>query len=184
MIEIIGTKLFQWDTGRSVRFIDSEADHAHFANKGDLKAVVMEIVASQAKIPDYLFQTGKQLCVYAVKDGVTVESRTFFVTPREKPEYYVYEDDQRNYIYEVIREAKSATEEARDAADRALEAAEQANVAADNIPKELQNATNEIIDQMKFRTLYATDDGVGNVEVTTIGVFIISDDGQGNVVIT
>ena len=86
MIEIIGTKLYQWDTGRSVLVKDSEADHVHFANKGDSKAVIMEIADSQAIIPDYLLQTGKQVCVYAVKNGVTVESKIFYVKTREKPE--------------------------------------------------------------------------------------------------
>ena len=129
MIEIIGTKLYQWDTDRSVQVTDSEADHAHFANKGDSKAVIMELADSQAKIPNYLLQTGKQLCVYAVKDGVTVESKIFYVTPRERPENYVYEEDQRNYIYELISKAETAIEGAHTAYEDAHIAVEAANAA-------------------------------------------------------
>ncbi len=112
MINLIGTALNQWDVGRSVTVTESEATHVHFANLGDTKAVIMELVESQSKIPDYLLQTGKQLCVYAVANGVTIERRTFPVTKRERPEDYVYEDDQRNYIYEFLHSvAGKKTEE-------------------------------------------------------------------------
>lgn len=130
MIEIIGHALNQWDVGRSAKVTNIEADHFHFANKGDLKAVVMEIVDSLAKIPDYLLQTGKQLCVYAVKDGVTIESRTFSVRNRERPESYVYEEDQRNYIYELITSAEVAVDAANQAAGVANTASASASLAA------------------------------------------------------
>ena len=98
MIEIDGTALHQWDVGRRVVVTGIEVEYVHFANKGDTKAVIMGVVDTHAKIPDFLLQTGKQLCVYAVKDGITVGTRTFYVQKRERPENYVYEDDQRNYI--------------------------------------------------------------------------------------
>ena len=44
MIEIFDTALNQWDTGRSVQVTEVEADHVHFANKGDSRAVIMDIV--------------------------------------------------------------------------------------------------------------------------------------------
>ena len=140
MIEIIGTKLYQWDTGRSVLVKDSEADHVHFANKGDSKAVIMEIADSQAKIPDYLFQTGKQLCAYAVKNGITIESYIFYVAPRERPENYVYDEDQRNYIYELISKAETAIEGAHTAYEDAHLAVEAANAAVDNANTAVENA--------------------------------------------
>ncbi len=124
MIEIIGTAINQWDSGRSVRVTDVEASHVHFANQGDSKAVVMELVEEQALIPDYLLQTGKQLCVYAVLNGVTVESRVFPVKKRERPENYVYEDDQRNYIYELITDAQEATKAANQVAQDLIKAKE------------------------------------------------------------
>ena len=145
MIEIIGHALNQWDVGRSAKVTNIEADHFHFANKGDLKAVVMKIVDSQAKIPDYLLQTGKQLCVYAVKDGVTIESRTFSVRNRERPESYVYEEDQRNYIYELITSAEVAVEDANLAAKNANEAAESANTSVVNAKTATDNANNAAV---------------------------------------
>ena len=148
MIEIIGPALSQWDTGRSVKVTDIEADYVHFANKGDAKAVIMELVDSQAKIPDYLFQTGKQLCVYAVKDGVTVESKVFYIKTRERPENYVYEDDQRNYIYELISKAETAIEGAYSAYENANHAVEAANTAIVSANVAVENA-NESADSAK-----------------------------------
>ena len=122
MIEIIGGVLYQWDTGRSVEVTNTNASHVHFANPGDTKAVIMELSGSTVKIPDYLFHTGKQLCVYAVKDGITVGTRTFYVQKRERPENYVYEDDQRNYIYELIQNAQTAADNATAVAQELREA--------------------------------------------------------------
>ena len=141
MIEIIGHALSQWDVGRSVQITGIEADHAHFANKGDSKAVIMGVVDTKAKIPDYLLQTGKQLCVYAVKDGVTVESKTFSVRDRHRPENYVYDEDRRNYIYELIDEAQKATAAAYKAAETANPSAEEAQQAAVNANKATDSAT-------------------------------------------
>ena len=140
MIELVGKELYQWDTGRSVQITGIEADCAHFANKGDSKAPIMDIADSQAKIPDYLLQTGKTLCVYAVKNGITVESKTFYVQKRERPENYVYEDDQRNYIYELITNAETAIEGANTATASANQAAESANEAKDGANLAAKNA--------------------------------------------
>ena len=112
MIEIIGNELYQWDVGRSVKVTAVVATHVHFANKGDSMAPIMELAEGSANIPDYLLQTGKQLVVYAVANGVTIESKTFSVKKRERPENYVYKDDQRNYIYALIQSAEDATAEA------------------------------------------------------------------------
>lgn len=124
MIQIAGSQLCQWDVGRSVNISDSKATHVHFANQGDSKAVIIEITNGTAKIPDYLLQTGKALNAYAVLDGVTLESRSFAVCKRERPENYVYDDDRRNYIYELITRAEDAVENANQAAQKANEAAE------------------------------------------------------------
>lgn len=117
MIQIVGPKLNQWDVGRSVSVTASEATHVHFANQGDSKAVIMEIVEGKAKIPDYLLRSGKTLLAYAVLDGVTLEAESFGVTKRERPENYVYEDDQRNYIYELIANAERAADNANAVAE-------------------------------------------------------------------
>ena len=130
MIEIIGSELNQWDDKRSVKVTNSVATHVHLANQGDSVAVVIELADSQALIPNYLLCTGKQLCVYAVANDVTIERKTFSVRKRERPEEYVYDDDQRNYIRELITDAKTATEAANQSAQNANEAADKASQAA------------------------------------------------------
>ena len=132
MIQIVGPRLYQWDTGRRLSVTGSTATHAHLSNRGDSHAVIMELVNSETKIPDYLLQTGKELCVYLVLEGITQESKIFSVQKREKPENYVYEDDRRNYIYELISDAQAATEAAKQAATEATNAAQTANNAATN----------------------------------------------------
>ena len=117
MIKLIGSELNQWDTGRMVEVANTEATHAHFANQGDSRAVIMDIIDTKALIPDYLLQTGKQLNVYLVLDGVTIERRNFGVAKRERPENYIYEEDQRNYIYTLIASVEDATKAARTVAD-------------------------------------------------------------------
>lgn len=130
MIQIVGPRLSQWDTGRRISVSGSNATHAHIANRGDSHAPIIDIVDGEAKIPDYLMQTGKDLCVYLVLDGITQESKIFSVQKRERPENYVYEDDRRNYIYELITDAQAATAAANDAAKNANDAATKATSAA------------------------------------------------------
>ena len=133
MIQIIGPQLTQWDVGRSVSVSNSDATHVHFANQGDSKAVIMQIENGTAKIPEYLLQTGKALLAYAVLNGVTLESKTFSVCKRAKPTNYVYEDDERNYIYELLTNSLAATAAANQAAENANNAAKNANQAAQTV---------------------------------------------------
>lgn len=123
MIETVGSQLTQWDVGR-VAQVTGEASHVHFANQGDSKAVIMEVVGGEAKIPDYLLQTGKTLLAYAVLDGRTLECKAFAVRKRERPENYIYEDDQRNYIYKLIANAEEAIKAANQAAENIMDAKE------------------------------------------------------------
>lgn len=135
MIQVIDSHLNQWDVGRSVGVTNSTATRVHFANQGDSKAVIIEIKNGEAKIPDYLLQTGKVLMVYAVLDGVTLEFNSFAVRKRPRPENYVYEDDQRNYIYALITNAENAIANANMAANSASEAAGSAILATENASK-------------------------------------------------
>ena len=142
MIQNVDPQLSQWDVGRSVSISNSNATHIHFANQGDSKAVIIEITNGTAKIPDYLLHTGKSVIAYAVLNGVTIESKSFPVRKREMPESYVYEDDQRNYIYELISKAEKAVESAGEAAGYANGAANDANEATTKANLAAQNATN------------------------------------------
>lgn len=135
MIHNVDPQLSQWDVGRSVSISGSDATHVHFANQGDSKAVVVEIKNGAAEIPDFLLQTGKTLIAYCVlhksdTNKVTLESKPFSVRKRERPEDYVYEKGQRDYIYELISNTEKAAEAANQATQNANEAADKANKAA------------------------------------------------------
>ena len=133
MIQVIDSMLSQWDVGRIIKVTNTNATHIHLANQGDSKAVIMELENSQALIPNYLLQTGKTLLAYAVVNGVTIESKSFVVQKRERPENYVYDDDRRNYIYELISDAEEAVENANLAAQNANEAADKASEYIDSL---------------------------------------------------
>ena len=130
MILNVDPQLSQWDVGRSVSVSDSNATHIHFANQGDSKAVIIEIENGSAKIPDFLLHTSKTVIAYEVLNGVTLGSRSFPVRKREKPESYVYEEDHRNYIYELINNAETAVASATLATENANIAATSANLAS------------------------------------------------------
>lgn len=133
MIEIEGGKLNQWDVNREVK-VTGGATHVHFANPGDSRAVISTIDdEGKSKIPEYLLQTGKALNVYAVANGVTLESRSFAVRKRERPEDYIYDPAQRDYIYTLIDEANDAIKNANDAAEEAREAAENCGGGGGNV---------------------------------------------------
>ena len=124
MIEIIGGRLTQWDHARMVQVTNSEATHVHFANPGDVTAVIMKLEDGKALVPDYLLHTGKAVLAYAVLNGVTLEIKSFPVTKRERPEGYVYEEDTRNYIYALITDAEKAILDAENTAKNLMEAKE------------------------------------------------------------
>lgn len=159
MIQVIGSKLSQWDVGRRVSVTDSNATHVHFANQGDSKAVIMEIQNGEVLIPDYLLQTGKQVMAYAVLDGVTLEKAVFFVHKRERPENYIYEHDDRNYIYDLIEELESAIDNAKYAVLHVEQALteEQKKQARTNIGavglEEINNIPNDAVLYDKEQTL-------------------------------
>ena len=140
MIYNVDPQLSQWNVGRSIKVGDTNATHILFANQGDSKGPKIEIVDGEAKIPDYLLQTGKTLLVYLILNGVTLESRSFPVAKQPRPEDYVYEEDQRNYIYELITNAENATNEANTAAENAKVATARATVATENANVATNNA--------------------------------------------
>lgn len=139
MIDILNGQLYQWDVGRIVK-VTGEATHVHLANTGDSVAVKLELVDGQAKIPEYLLQSGKPLLAYAVKGNVTVDSVSFSVRRRERPQDYIYGDDRRNFVYELITDAQKATENANRVAEELMEAKERGDF---NGPQGIQGPQGE-----------------------------------------
>lgn len=99
MINLIGGKLYQWDTGRKVRVsVDCKpVSEVHFSTLGEANALVVLPYETEkgivANIPNILLQNNLGICVYVVsaaEDGEsTITKRTFTVATRPKPEDYI-----------------------------------------------------------------------------------------------
>ena len=100
--------LYQWDTGRRVTSENfSAGDEVHFANAAETDALVVEVKALEngdliADIPNVLLQYGFPLHAYWIKDDgagcCCADSKTFWVTKREKPSDYIYtETELKNF---------------------------------------------------------------------------------------
>lgn len=114
MIELIGKKLYQWDTNRKVKVILSdeyERIEVHFASATDEKALVLnaerEGASYIASIPNILLQRSVDLYVYVVVangDGEeTIDRRDFQIKRRQKPEDYVYTETEV-FSYKALEE--------------------------------------------------------------------------------
>ena len=128
MIKLNGKGLTQWDVGRYVTV--NGAQQVHLANAGDSKAVVLSPADGKVPIPNFLLTTGKNVLAYAVTDGITQARYSFPVNRKPRPENYVYEDDQRNYIYELIDKVEKAAKDSEEIVAAAGAAVQNANDAA------------------------------------------------------
>lgn len=107
MIEVIGGNLFQWDTGRVIRInTDTNIHEVHFTTKDMTYAYVVSTYekdgAVYCEIPNILLQQEKSLICYEVTktDGgeMTVAEKTLALHKRNKPQDYVYtEDELKNF---------------------------------------------------------------------------------------
>ena len=122
MIEVIGGKLFQWDTGRVARVIPSNGvtiHEVHFAAYGMKYAYVVETYekdgAVLCSVPNAILQQDKRILCYEVTrtdtGEMSVSSTPLSLAPRSKPQDYVYtEDELKNYDrLESLTEEKLAT---------------------------------------------------------------------------
>ena len=105
MISLIGGELYQWDTGRIVR-IDHDKNatvhEVHFTNKRMDHAYVLKTYtedgATYCKIPNIILQQSYRILCYEVcenSDGEeTIANMNFDVIKRNKPEDYVYTEQE------------------------------------------------------------------------------------------
>lgn len=97
MIQVIGNRLYQWDSNRQVLLTgdDASASQVHFTDicSGD-NALVVEVkdINGQkiADIPNSLLMSGHDIKVYSWNDDHTIHGRAFPVTRRKRPSDYVY----------------------------------------------------------------------------------------------
>lgn len=124
-IKVIGTPLYQWETGRKIKIIPlpgMNINAVHFSNYGDAEALVVEPREENgniiADIPNILLQSGGNIVVYTVNvaaDSVeTLVECTISVRNRAKPADYVYTETE---IYTIKTAVDAALQEAKESGE-------------------------------------------------------------------
>lgn len=162
------SELWQWDTGRKLT-VDTECSQVHFSNKVFGRSIDVDIVDGVAIIPDILLQTDKDLTAWAFvgtsENGYTKISKVFKVNKRNKPADYVFTPTEQKTLEEISKSIGDLS---------MLTTDDKANLVV---------AINEAARKGGSGGLAVTDDGFGNVTITSSGSISITDDGNGNVVI-
>lgn len=105
LITVIGTPLYQWETGRKLKIIPlrgMRVDSVHFSNYGDKTALVVkpreENGAYIADIPNILLQDDRSIAVYSVNVSEdkteTLRECVFSIQKRAKPSDYIYTETE------------------------------------------------------------------------------------------
>jgi hypothetical protein len=110
------SELYQWDTGRKLT-VDGECSQVHFSNKMIGRSIDVDVVDGEAKIPDILLQTDKDLSAWAfigsAESGYTKVAKVFKVNARNKPTAYVFTRSDQITLSEIDNRLKKV-EEAQD----------------------------------------------------------------------
>lgn len=104
-MKIIGTDLYQWETGRQLQIIplrNTVVSSVHFSNPGDAEALVVKPKEANgmiiADIPNILLQNGENIVVYTVNIDTncveTLRDCIFPVRQRARPADYVYTETE------------------------------------------------------------------------------------------
>ena len=93
-----GRKYFwQWELNRRLE-VSEDCTQVHFANGTTDKALVLDVFEENGKrlvkVPDELLRVAAQLRCYAWNGASVIETESFDVLPREKPDDYVYEPEE------------------------------------------------------------------------------------------
>ena len=68
------------------------------------------VVNDTVLIPEYLLTTGKPVVIHGGSYYEVTEKVTLPVDKAPKPGDYIYTDDDRNYIYELLKRAEEAAD--------------------------------------------------------------------------
>lgn len=165
-------RLTQWDIDRKVLIsgIDLDGAEVHFASPGDDHgAYVVKPEGDTAAIPNILLTLAGTISVYVYPPDYTVYSVTLPVTPREKPDDYVYTPSEV-LRYETLEKQIGNLDELKTTAKDDLvsainEAAESGSgkvdaVTVNGVSQPIENKTAEI-------TINKATVGLGNVDNTS-----------------
>lgn len=101
-VKVIGTELYQWETGRKLLVTGKNITHLHFAHKdGENSLVVIpkeENGVVVAEIPNILMQSNQDIMVFSVNvvddKTETIKKCVLSVEERPKPDDYVYTETE------------------------------------------------------------------------------------------
>lgn len=156
MIEVIGGKLWQWDTGRTVKMTPKQGAsiyEVHFDNGTTDNALVgvvkIENNEITSEIPNIFLQTSNIITVYSVcvdESGErTEESLTVSVNSRPKPDDYVYTETEVKTWDRLEAEIHGAIDAIADAEQQRVENESQRQAAetnrAETFARDIQAAT-------------------------------------------
>lgn len=135
MIELVGGKLYQWETGRMLTLsgAPAEVNAIQFANQGD--TVALEIAHDfttengdpYIRIPDKCLQSGKNLLVYLVEtvsneesddhSSRILETKIFPVAAKPRPKTYIpiAAEEALGVVRRLTAAAQEAAKEAKEA---------------------------------------------------------------------
>lgn len=105
MLSLVGGELYQWDTGRIVKVVPNEdvtVHEVHFSTKRMDYAYVLKTYTEDGvtycAIPNIILQqTSRLLCYEVCKNSAgeeTIAEATFNITKRNRPEDYVYTEQE------------------------------------------------------------------------------------------
>lgn len=105
MLSLVGGELYQWDTGRIVKVVPNEdviVHEVHFSTKHMDYAYVLKTYTEDGvtycAIPNIILQQTSRLLCYEVCENSageeTIAEATFNITKRNRPEDYVYTEQE------------------------------------------------------------------------------------------
>ena len=196
MIELVGGRLYQWETGRQLLVGSKEATAIQFANQGDTVALeiahdfTMENGDPNIRIPDKCLQSGKNLLVYLVETVSSVgsddhsshilETKVFPVAAKPRPKTYIpiAAEEALGVVRRLTAAAQEAAKEAEEARIKAeaeklyaIDAADEAKTAR----AAAVTAKNEAIDA-KNRAITAEQNAAQSEDSANYDAFLASND--------
>ena len=106
-------ELWQWDTGRTLS-VDAECSQVHFGRNVYGRSIDVDVIDGVAEIPDVLLQTDRPFTAWAFvgtpENGYTKISKEFVVNKRNKPADYVFTQEEKITLRDVIKRLEDVEE--------------------------------------------------------------------------
>lgn len=152
MLNLIDGDLYQWDTGRTVsvqRGLDYKVTEVHFTTTAMSFAYVVKTYdedgSTYCQIPNVILQQYQDIYCYEVKENrngeESVSLTVFSIQKRNKPEDYIYTEqdkiaisdllDKVDAVAELVEDANNTVNAAKQEAEEAKTAAKEAKAAAE-----------------------------------------------------